>query len=90
MILSRDHGAVADVAKGNQDWMYTVVNPGQPMVKPFLHDIEELLWPKGFTRDMWMIVDGARDPRAQTASGVGGNCAPVGTRPGTPDSEHHA
>ena len=66
MILSRDHGAVADVAKGNQDWMYTVVNPGQPMVKPFLHDIEELLWPKGFTRDMWMIVDGARDQRAYT------------------------
>ncbi len=28
-----------------------------------LANIEELLWPRGFTRDLWMIVDAARDPR---------------------------
>jgi hypothetical protein len=25
--------------------------------------IEEVLWPRGFTRDVWMIVDCARDPQ---------------------------
>jgi len=27
-----------------------------------LHHLEECLWPKGFRRDVWMIVDSARDP----------------------------
>ena len=28
-----------------------------------LANIEDLLWPRGFTRDVWMIVDAARDTR---------------------------
>jgi hypothetical protein len=31
------------------------------MAFPLLANIEELLWPRGFTRDVWMIVDAARD-----------------------------
>jgi uncharacterized protein DUF4123 len=31
------------------------------MAFPLLTSIEELLWPRGFTRDVWMIVDAARD-----------------------------
>lgn len=37
------------------------------MAKQFLHDIEALLWPKGFTRDVWMILDGARDQRVYSS-----------------------
>lgn len=33
------------------------------MAFPYLASIEEMLWPRGFTRDVWMIVDAARDPR---------------------------
>lgn len=33
------------------------------MAHPYLAGIEELLWPAGFRRDIWMIVDGARDRR---------------------------
>jgi len=33
------------------------------MANLYLAPIEELLWPDGFSRDMWMIVDGARDRR---------------------------
>lgn len=31
------------------------------MANPFLDSLETLFWPEGFSRDMWMIVDGARD-----------------------------
>jgi hypothetical protein len=37
--------------------------PGIVMAFPYLTTIEELLWPRAFTRDMWMIVDAARDPQ---------------------------
>ena len=37
------------------------------MANPFISHMEELLWPKGFTRDMWMIVDGARDQRVYSS-----------------------
>jgi hypothetical protein len=33
------------------------------MPNPYLSRLEEVLWPKGFRRDIWMVVDGARDPR---------------------------
>jgi len=31
------------------------------MALAYLPNIEELLWPEGFRRDVWMIVDAARD-----------------------------
>jgi len=33
------------------------------MTERFRTSLEKLLWPDGFDRDAWMIVDGARDPR---------------------------
>lgn len=33
------------------------------MANPFRNSIETLFWPDGYSRDMWMIVDGARDRR---------------------------
>jgi hypothetical protein len=33
------------------------------MALPSLAQIEALLWPEGFRRDMWMVVDAARDRR---------------------------
>jgi hypothetical protein len=33
------------------------------MANRFRNSLETLFWPDGFRRDMWMIVDGARDPR---------------------------
>jgi len=37
------------------------------MANPFISHMEALLWPKGFTRDMWMIVDGGRDQRVYSS-----------------------
>ena len=31
------------------------------MANPLVAPLESLFWPKGFARDMWAIVDGARD-----------------------------
>jgi Domain of unknown function (DUF4123) len=33
------------------------------MSLPNLDSVQDLLWPEGFRRDVWMILDGARDPR---------------------------
>lgn len=33
------------------------------MSNALISRIEESLWPEGFRRNVWMIVDGARDPR---------------------------
>jgi hypothetical protein len=37
------------------------------MTAGMLAAIEELFWPNGFARDMWMIVDGARDRRVYSS-----------------------
>jgi Domain of unknown function (DUF4123) len=37
--------------------------PGIMMALQNLAEIERLVWPRGFTSDLWMIVDAARDPR---------------------------
>jgi hypothetical protein len=36
---------------------------GRIMDQNLLRKLEERFWPKGFTRDVWMIVDSARDRR---------------------------
>jgi hypothetical protein len=33
------------------------------MANPYVSDIKERLWPRGSGREVWMIVDGARDRR---------------------------
>lgn len=38
-------------------------SPREIMNTEWLNRIEEYLWPKGFTRDVWMVVDAARDRR---------------------------
>jgi hypothetical protein len=45
----------------------TEAGGGSLMTDPSLSSIEALLWPQGFTRDVWMIVDGARDRRVYSA-----------------------
>jgi hypothetical protein len=37
------------------------------MANRFRNSIENLFWPDGFNRDMWMIVDGARDPHVYSS-----------------------
>lgn len=32
------------------------------MANSFIGPLESLFWPDGFSNDMWMVVDGARDP----------------------------
>src|SRR5262245_19410132 len=33
------------------------------MASPWISRVEQHLWPEGFRRNVWMIVDAARDPR---------------------------
>ena len=35
---------------------------GGLMANSFIGPLESLFWPDGFSNDMWMVVDGARDP----------------------------
>ena len=37
------------------------------MANSFRKSLETLFWPDGSSRDMWMIVDGARDPRVYSS-----------------------
>jgi len=37
------------------------------MVSRYVSPLESLFWPNGFSRDMWMILDGARDPRVYSS-----------------------
>src|SRR5579859_5855625 len=36
--------------------------PDETMANSDLQELEELFWPRGWRQDVWMVIDGSRDP----------------------------